>query len=247
MKRLPAPYSYYELEQKSGKDAALQAIKTDAACSAAEIRDIGITLNLAPVVETLTPMNRAFLATRSYGPDSAFIGTAATAFVEAMQEAGVGCALKHFPGSGNADPHEATPTMSLDATEMDAALGPFRAVFAEARPVAVMLSHAVVPAWDAEHNASLSRVAVKKLRGLGFDGVIIADDFAMKAVKEPLDQAAVQALAAGVDMVMTWPPTIGALHQALLSALRSGRLSRALLEEAATRIIEQKKRLSLFR
>jgi beta-N-acetylhexosaminidase len=109
-----------------------------------------------------------------------------------------------------------------------------------------MVSHIVVPAWDAGKNASLSEVVMKeKLRGeFGFGGIIMADDFSMGAVSGGYDTAekSQAALAAGADMVMAWPRNLVSVHGAILAALEDGSLPRARLEDAASRIVREKLR-----
>jgi beta-N-acetylhexosaminidase len=84
---------------------------------------------------------------------------------------------------------------------------------------------------------------------LGFEGILLADDFSMKAVVPafpPPAGAAVAAINAGADMVMVWPPDILKTHRACLEALREGRISRERLEEASARIIREKLRYNLI-
>ncbi|MDR2491438.1 MAG: glycoside hydrolase family 3 protein, partial [Spirochaetaceae bacterium] len=71
---------------------------------------------------------------------------------------------------------------------------------------------------------------------------VIADDFAMGAVSggRSVEENAVAALRAGVDMVMAWPATVTKIHRAILRALVSGALPRARLEESAARILKAK-------
>jgi beta-N-acetylhexosaminidase len=113
-----------------------------------------------------------------------------------------------------------------------------------------MASHAVVKAWDGK-NASLSPYAVKVLReDLGFSGIILADDFIMEAAggkKIPPEKLAVQAIAAGVDMVMAWPANVEPLFREIAAASADGRIPRARLLDAASRIIAEKLRSGLVR
>jgi beta-glucosidase-like glycosyl hydrolase len=88
------------------------------------------------------------------------------------------------------------------------------------------------------------------LRGeLGFTGLVIADDFSMAAAAvsglSP-EEAAVKSLAAGADMVMTWPGSIRRTHRAILAALRRGDLSREKLRKSVERILLAKLRLGLL-
>ena len=248
---LPPPLSYWEDFQKQGgsgtaRRTALAALEKDAAGAAGELRRIGVNFNLAPVAEPLTEGNRPFLKDRSYGPDNAFTADAAAAFVLAMDGAGVAAALKHFPGNSGADPHRSRSVLDVSPAEFDRLTGPFRSVLDRTKPASVMVSHVIVPAWDSRP-ASLSPRAVERLRNLGFGGIIMADDFAMAAAGAPPEICTVEALAAGVDMIMAWPGDLRRLHRAVLNALEKGELTEARLREAAERIIHQKIRYGLVR
>jgi beta-N-acetylhexosaminidase len=245
---LPAPLSYWERAELTGDSRqVLLDIEADAERSAAQIAALGVTMNLAPLAETLTDENRGFLGSRSYGPDPVFTARAAAAFMRGMKAAGVACVVKHFPGNASADPHVATPVFNGGPDALQTAIAPFAALFAADAPAAVMVSHIIVPEWDASLNASLSETAMRgKLRGeLGFNGIILADDFSMGAVSGGAspEETAVAALCAGADMVMAWPRNLTSLHNAILAALADGNLPRARLQEAATRIIGEKLRL----
>jgi beta-N-acetylhexosaminidase len=243
--RLPAPGAYFKRLQNEGAAKVADEIAADSEHSGRELRALGITFNLAPVAETRTVENARFLGSRSYGSDPDFTALAAESFVRGMQRAGVACAVKHFPGNTSVDPHQTLPVLLQSADVLSRELKSFAATI-QAAPAAVMLSHVVVPAWEKGVNASLSRVAVEKLRGeYGFRGIIIADDFAMKAIRLPVEEASIRAIAAGVDMVMVWPGSLHSVHQALLGALRSGRISRQTMEDAARRIIAEKLRFNL--
>jgi beta-N-acetylhexosaminidase len=251
VERLPPPLSYWELALKEGREFALRKIEEDAARSGAEIRGLGITLNLAPVAETLDDENRAFLADRSYGPDAGFVEEAAAAFVRGMSAAGLPCVVKHFPGNSGVDPHKAAPVLTGDWKSLDQKVFPLAQLVARDLAAGVMVSHAVVDAWDAGVNASRSRpvVSVWLRQNLGFSGMVLGDDFSMGAVSASglsEEDAVIEALNAGVDMVMAWPRSLGRLHRAILGALRDGRLSRERLREAAARILCEKLRWGLM-
>jgi beta-N-acetylhexosaminidase len=252
--RLPPPLSYWEQAQDvadGSREKALDAVETAAYESGQEIRGLGITLNLAPVVEVLTDTNQAFLEDRSYGPDGEFVKAASAAFIRGMERAGIICVVKHFPGNTGDDPHSTAITRGGDRDSLNRLIEPMAALLAVPRPPMVMVSHALVPAWDGDRSASLSPAVIGLwLREeLGFTGVILADDFSMAgAVTAGLspEAAAVEALIAGVDMVITWPRTLTALYRTILAALDDGRLSRERLQEAAARILYEKIRAGLI-
>ena len=250
VERLPSAYSFWELAQAEGKAAALALAETLYRRSAREIRDLGITMVLAPVVEPINDDNRLFLTTRSYGSDPVFVETIASVFIESMDAAGIASVIKHFPGNTGADPHYDDSRLMASRAALDEMVTPFAGIIRSLSPASVMLSHVVVPAVD-DTNASLSRAVIEDwLRGeLGFEGIAMADDFAMAAVAASgisACDAAVKALNAGIDMIMTWPRYISTVHAAILSALATGHLPRERLLEAAERIIAEKIRFGLI-
>jgi len=244
---LPAAYSYWEFFLSDGKQAALEKIEADSLRAGREINSLGINLNFAPVAEYLTSANRAFLASRSYGPDPLFTAEAAAAFVSGMEQAGVLCVIKHFPGSAGPDPHYSSSSLNLDKTALDSLVYPFASLFKNGAG-AVMIAHTAVPAIDSEISSLSPAVMGNWLRGeLGFNGLIISDDFSMAAAggKSP-EEAAVLSITAGADMVLVWQPDIRRTHRALVSALEDGRLSRERLREAASRVIHEKLKMGLM-
>ncbi|MDR2747950.1 MAG: glycoside hydrolase family 3 protein [Treponema sp.] len=246
--RLPPPLSYWELAQREGRDRALGAVREDARQSGRELRDLGITLNFAPVAEILTEGNRAFLEDRSYGPEGEFTQAAAAAFIRGMEEGGIPCVVKHFPGNTGTDPHRGRPLLTQDRRALDLMVGPFAGLIRELSLPGVMVSHVLVLTRDPDRNASLSQAVIQDwLRGeLGFSGIILADDFSMEAASGRGEDAAVEALAAGADMVMAWPATLRRTHRTILRAVEEGRLPRERLREAAEHILFQKIRFGLF-
>jgi beta-N-acetylhexosaminidase len=247
--RLPPPLSYWELAQREGPECSLAAIREGARQSGRELRDLGINLNFAPVVEILTEGNRPFLEDRSYGPDGEFTEAAAAAFIRGMEEGGIPCVVKHFPGNTGTDPHQGRPVLAQDREALDLMVRPFAGLIRECSLGGVMVSHALVLTRDPERNASLSPAVIRDwLRGeLGFSGMVLSDDFSMGAASGLRgEDAAVEALAAGADMVMAWPATLRRTHQTILRAVEDGRLSRERLREAAEHILFEKLRFGIF-
>ncbi|MDR2094013.1 MAG: glycoside hydrolase family 3 protein [Treponema sp.] len=255
VERLPGAASYRKIALEQGRGRALALVEADARRSAQEIRALGVTLNLAPVAEILTPDNEAFLMERSYGSDAGFTGDAAAAFIRGMAASGVACIVKHFPGNSAGDPHREQTVLDVDRETLDLLASPFAfLVNAPAshhcRPSGIMLSHSVARARDPFRSASLSPFVIRDwLRGeLGFEGIGLGDDFSMPAIAlsgMDTEEAAVAALEAGLDMVMVWPKDIVSVHRAIVRALDSGGLSRERLREAAARILCEKLRFGL--
>jgi beta-N-acetylhexosaminidase len=256
---LPSAASYWEIAQTKDKETAIEQINTNAFNVGKTINALGVNFNLAPVVEFLNENNRDFLDDRSYGPDPVFSATAAAAFIAGMEQAGIICAAKHFPGSAGADPHLFPSVLNGDKTALAKLNYPFTVLIRGGHVRAIMVSHSSVPAWDDIHIASLSSPIMNEwLRHeLDFDGIIICDDFSMASVRSPgsvgdgtsrikQEIAAVLSLASGTDMVLVWPPDLRRTHRAILTALDDNTLSRERLHEAAERIIFEKLRIGII-
>ena len=235
-------------------NAALGAVDDVAATEAvyhalgAELADLGINVDLAPSVDVNTAADNPVIGTRSFGSGTELVARHAAAAVTGLQSAGVAACAKHFPGHGSttSDSHDAIATVdvSLDLLARRD-LPPFAAAIA-AGARAVMPGHLRVPELTGDLPASLSAAALTGLlRGeLGFTGVIISDALEMRAVSRPygLCEAAVLAVMAGTDLLCFGRDqgrrSYLAVRQALVTAVGSGRMPAARLEEAAGRVAE---------
>lgn len=190
-----------ELYQAGG----LAEIRADTLEKTRLLSELGLNLNLAPVVDVSTNPSD-YMFSRSLGEDakitSEFAKTVITASREenakirssaqnqgaaASEDPTVSYALKHFPGYGNnLDTHQGTSLDRRSLTDLlTVDLVPFRAGL-DAGAEAVLVAHNIVTTIDADRPASLSP-AVHELftTVLGFTGVIITDDIAMGAITNP--------------------------------------------------------------
>lgn len=208
---------------------------------------LGITLNLAPVCD-ISRNPKDFMYYRSLGENADVTAEYAAAVVSACLEDGMGCTLKHFPGYGNSsDTHKgiAIDNRSLHKLESSDLL-PFKSGIAAGAP-SVLVSHNIVTALDGRLPASLSPAVHKLLRNdLGFDGVIITDDMSMDAIDNyfPDTDSAVMAVLAGNDMLCTGK--YAAQYEALLSAVKNGKISESRIDMSVKRILSWKVELGLI-
>ncbi|GIF11690.1 beta-N-acetylhexosaminidase [Actinoplanes teichomyceticus] len=221
---------------------------TEAAWRAAgeELAAMGVTVDFAPVADTLGTAGSSVIGSRSYGTDAAANAAQVAAAVRGLQSAGVSAALKHFPGHGHTtgDSHDELPVIKQSAAAWRSQdLPPFRAGV-QAGAGVVMSGHLDLQAVDKGTAATFSRkVMTDVLRGqLRFTGVAITDAMNMAPAKKwPAGEAAVRALNAGNDMLLM-PPDIGAARDGILAGLGNGTLKRERLVEAVTRILTLKYR-----
>ncbi|MEV6608192.1 glycoside hydrolase family 3 N-terminal domain-containing protein [Kutzneria sp. NPDC051319] len=212
-----------------------------------DLAAVGVNLNYAPSGDVNSNPDNPVIGVRSFGSDPALVARQTAAWIQGLQAAGVAACVKHFPGHGDTgvDSHLALPEIAASADEMAAvALPPFRAAF-DVGVKSVMCGHLMVPAYDTEFPATLSRrILVDLLRTeLGFDGLLVTDALEMKAVSDRwgLTGAAVLAIAAGADALCVGgglcdEDTAIALRDALVDAVVAGELSEDRLREAAGRV-----------
>ncbi|MDC7231745.1 MAG: glycoside hydrolase family 3 N-terminal domain-containing protein, partial [Spirochaetales bacterium] len=71
---------------------------------AADMRDLGFNMNMAPVADLRAPLGQTdIMRTRSFSRDPAVNADMTAAFVKGLQDKGISSVLKHFPGHGNVD------------------------------------------------------------------------------------------------------------------------------------------------
>jgi beta-N-acetylhexosaminidase len=211
----------------------------------ADLAAAGIDLDLGPVADVNSNPANPVIGTRSFGADPMLCAEQVAAWVAGLQETGVAACVKHFPGHGDTgqDSHLALPVVTATRATLSAReLVPFAAAV-RAGTAAVMTSHIVLPALDAERPATMSPVVLGLLRDeLAFDGVIVSDALDMHGASAVvgIPEAAVLALAAGVDLLCVGPDKSSALireiQAAIVSAVEAERLPCARLEEAARRV-----------
>ena len=228
-----------------GRVDDLDLTRSAAAALGDDLRDVGIDLDLAPVVDVNSEPDNPVIGTRSFGADPDLASRHTTAWVEGLQGAGVAACVKHFPGHGATvvDSHVGLPTVDVDLEGLAARdLPPFVAA-ARAGAVAVMTSHVLVPALDPTWPATLSaRVLALLRRELGDDVLVVTDalDMAGASAGRGIPAAAVLALRAGADLLCLGPAHTGdetdEVVAAVLAAVASGELPAQRLEEAASRV-----------
>ncbi|WP_377640502.1 glycoside hydrolase family 3 protein [Oryzobacter terrae] len=216
-----------------------------AASIGSELAALGIGLDLAPSVDVNSSPGNPVIGVRSFGADPALVARHSSAFVEGLQSTGVAACAKHFPGHGDTvvDSHHGLPRVDVPRDVLrERELEPFRAAVA-AGVRTVMTSHVIVSALDAERPATFSPSAIRLLRDeLGFEGVVVSDalDMAGASAETGIPEAAVRALLAGVDLLCLGSNTgelrWAAIHDAVTDAVRSGRLPRRRVAEAAARV-----------
>jgi beta-N-acetylhexosaminidase len=236
VRRIPGPPAAGAIET-----ASAAAARANGRAAGRLLRGVGVTVDVAPVVDVARPGTALEREGRTYGRDAATVTQRAGAFADGLRATGVEPVLKHFPGFG-----AATINTDNGAARVDLPLATLRAVdgapYVRLKPRAVMLSTAIYPRVDPRPAAFSERWVTDELRGrLKFDGVAITDDLQTPAVERfgSPAQLAFFALRAGVDVpLFAKDYTTGARAAAGLErAVKTGALKRADLDAGARRVL----------
>jgi beta-N-acetylhexosaminidase len=218
--------------------------------TAANLRDVGVNVDLAPVLDVGRPGGVIAATERSFGSTAARVTATAVPFAKALQAGGIAATGKHFPGFGAATENTdfSVERIELSRRELRSVdEKPYRA-FAAAGGKLVMLSTAIYPAFSEDPAAFTRSIATGELRDrLGFDGVTITDALETPAVEHfggPAE-AAVAGARAGADLLLyAHLESAEAAWRALLRKLRSGALDREEFETAVERVLDLRAELS---
>ena len=225
---------------------------------ARETGAVGLNVVLGPAADCNSNPYNSIIEMRSFGENPELVAAMTAAAVRGLQDNGSTATLKHFPGHGDTtlDSHRGLPTVTRSREELKRIdLHPFAAgIKAGARMV--MTSHIVFSALDRDRPATLSPVILGDLlRGeLGFDGLIVSDSMNMHSMKRNYDpaDAAIEGFIAGVDLMMLaeehydhdagqYLANQRALIGAVIQAVEDGRISRARVDDAVSRVLRLKR------
>lgn len=221
--------------------------------TAEEARAVGIHLAFAPVADVNSNPANPIINVRSFGEDPAAVAKLVVAEVRGLQQHGVLATVKHFPGHGDTetDSHIAMATIRADRARLDSVeLVPFRAAI-EAGVAAVMSAHIAVPTLTGGEirpatlaPSILSGVLRESMR---FRGLVVTDAMDMGGIVAGYGaaEAPVLALLAGADILLQ-PSNPEATINAIVDAVRQGRLSEQRLNQSVRRVLAAKRRLGLF-
>lgn len=236
----------FKSSQELYKDGGFDLIYEDTITKANFLKELGINVNFAPVVDVSTNPDD-YIYKRSFGKNANLTSEYASTVVTAMKEANIASVLKHFPGYGNnADTHTG---ISIDnrtlETFKESDFLPFEAGIKAGANI-ILVSHNIVTNIDPDNPASLSTRVHEILRNdLGFAGVIITDDLYMDAISKNYDSSvAVLAILAGNDLICT--TDFESQIPKVIAAVEDGTISIDRINESVRRILELKLELNLI-
>jgi beta-N-acetylhexosaminidase len=190
----------YDIDSQLG----LTAARLSARLIAADLADLGITVDCLPLADVPVAGADAVIGDRAYGNEPAKVAAIARAVTEGLEQGSVLPVLKHIPGHGRAtaDSHFRLPTVGTSREELE------RTDFAAFQPLAdlpmAMTAHVVFSALDPAKPATTSATIIDQvIRGrIGFQGLLMSDDVSMNALEGSIADRTRASIAAGCDVVL---------------------------------------------
>jgi beta-N-acetylhexosaminidase len=190
----------YDLDPALG----LQAARLSSRLIAADLIDLGVTVDCLPLADVPVAGADAVIGNRAYGTEPAKVAAIARAVTGGLELGGVLPVLKHIPGHGRAtaDSHFRLPTVDTPREELE------RTDFAAFQPLAdlpmAMTAHVVFSALDPAQPATTSATIIRQvIRGaIGFQGLLMSDDVSMNALAGSITERTRAIVNAGCDMVL---------------------------------------------
>jgi len=170
---------------------------------AAQLMDVGVDANCAPLADIAEDTTHRFLQNRCYGRDVQTVVEASRQCVNAHLAGGVLPVLKHIPGHGRAttDSHLVLPQVDVPHAALSAHdFAPFKAL----NDVAMgMTAHIVFSDIDPDHSATTSVKMMEVIRNeIGFDGLLMTDDISMQALSGSIAERSAASIVAGCDVIL---------------------------------------------
>ncbi len=222
-------------------DAAYQA----GAAIGSAMKALGLNLNLAPVAD-IANVESSIIKERAYGADALTVSSYVKAMVQGLKESGAASCLIHFPGIGIATEDQDAGLVSLDRSTEQFQAEEFTVFTAgmDAGADMVMVSHVAAPALtgDSVPCSMSKKVVTDVIRGqMGFNGIIISDAMDVAAISQyyGADDAAIMALRAGCDMILT-PENFETAYKGVLQAVGEGMISEERINDSLRRIYRVK-------
>ena len=190
----------YDLDPTLG----LTAARLSARLMAADLIDLGVTVDCLPLADVPVAGADAVIGNRAYGTEPGKVAAIARAVTEGLEQGGVLPVLKHIPGHGRAtaDTHFRLPQVDTSKAELE------RTDFAAFQPLAdlpmAMTAHVVFSALDPAQPATTSATIIEQvIRGvIGFQGLLMSDDVSMNALAGSIAERTRAIVTAGCDVVL---------------------------------------------
>lgn len=213
------------------------------------LRDVGVNMNLAPVVD-INYDNSKIIGNRSYGSSASEVIRYATISMNDYKEEGIIPVVKHFPGHGlvNTDSHYLMPVIS-DTKKMEDDLLVYDSLIKSGCD-ALMVGHLKVSGYGSEP-ATFNKNIIKKylIDRYNYQGLIITDDLRMNTMKyiygiKNMVNKSIQA-GSNILMIKYKRGDTRKLYKDLYKMVDKGKIDNKLIEDSYNKIINIKNKYKI--
>jgi beta-N-acetylhexosaminidase len=171
---------------------------------AADLDEIGISVDCLPVLDVSQANVSRVIGDRSFGSEPELVADIGRFVCNGLLDGGILPVLKHIPGHGRAtvDSHVTLPVVAAALGDLETSdFVPFAAL--ADMPMA-MTGHVVYSAIDCDFPATTSPTVIRSIirQRIGFDGLLMSDDISMGALSGDYPTRAKATYAAGCDLVL---------------------------------------------
>lgn len=224
-----------------------ELVSEAASIAASEASSEGLKATFSPMIDVSRDPRWGRML-ESFGEDPYVNGVMGEAMVDGYQQKsdeGIAACLKHFAGYGAVNAgREYNDVEISQRTFLEQYVKPFRMAL-KAKPAMVMTAFNAIDRKPISGNKELLRDLLRDKEG--FDGTVISDwgsigQLEEQGVAADMDEAAVQAIEAGVDIDMMSPAYMFRLEE----LVKNGQIPESFIDESAFRVLMMKNQLGLF-
>ncbi len=202
-RKYPAGKVYGDLYRED-PSAGLRAAWLGARLIAAELHDVGISIDCLPCLDVRFPETVDAIGDRAMSDDPDIVTRLGQAMIEGAHAGGILPVIKHIPGHGRAivDSHLELPRVETAQSLLESVdFRPFKAL---SNVSLGMTAHIVYAGIDGETaGTQSSRIVRDIIRGhIGFDGCLLSDDISMHALGGSFGDRSRKIVEAGCDIVL---------------------------------------------
>jgi len=212
----------------------------------AELKSIGVDMDMAPVLDIFSnPLNKV-IADRAFGTNSEVVKKMALAYADGLKSENIIPVGKHFPGHGDTvkDSHIDLPVIDKNLDELKKLeLIPFIEAVRQKLP-GLMVAHIAVPKVTQDTMpASLSKIMINDLlrNDMRYEGLIMPDSLKMKALSNYFtnEDIYLRCVQAGNDFILM-PQDIKEAYEIIYRKVNEGVITEDRINSSVYRILSTK-------
>lgn len=210
------------------------------------LNELGINMNLAPVLDILSNPNNFLIGSRAFGNEPKTVSMMSLALAAGLKHHRIIGVGKHYPGHGDTeiDSHQSIPIINKNYQELlNNELIPFIDHIKQKIP-AILVGHLALPKINNSYiPATMSEILIKDIlrKELNYNGLIITDSLKMKSITDNYTEKDIyiNTIKSNNDILLMPNDPIKALNN-IYSAVNNGIIPIEQIDQSVLRILRTK-------